>query len=80
MSLWTRFWRWLLRGVRGPDPTPPNRAARRALERVSRLPRAEVDRLARDLRPLSPADRDRVLDLVPEWHAAQIRKALGRRR
>lgn len=55
-----------------------NRQGRRALSRLARLPRGETDRIVRQLRKLTPPDREKVLARLPAWQADPLRSQLRR--
>lgn len=72
--------RWFLAHLPRHRAGTPNRETRRQMARLSRPPgwRREIKTIARDLRPLDPECRERVLDCLPDDQAASIRWALRR--
>ena len=65
---------WLARRLHGsPPPCGINRAGRRAMHRLARMPRGDIDHCRRLLRGLDRAQRSQVLDALP----AAYRDAIG---
>lgn len=56
-----------------------NRHERRALDRLTALPRAELQIVIRQLRQLRPDCQQRILEGLPAWQQAALRQALRRK-
>lgn len=67
---------WLTRRLHHHAEHRTNRHERRALDRLSRLPRAELQVVVSQLRKLSPACQSRILDGLPAWQQQALRLAL----
>lgn len=69
--------RWLLNRLRrGRPSTAPNRETRRQMNRITRLPRREVEQIAAAVRRVPVTQREALLDVLPEWQADEIRRWL----
>jgi len=71
---------WLTARMHRRRESKANRHERRALDRLSRLPRAELQVVVQQLRKLTPACQRRVLDGLPAWQQQALEAALSRAR
>ncbi len=67
---------WLWRRMWSHDSEEPNRAHRRALERMTRPERAELRKIVDRLKRLPLEQRAGVVALLPEWQQDLVRKYL----
>lgn len=71
---------WLTRRLHHSREIRANRHERRAMTRLTALPRAELQIVISQLRRLTPACQTRILEGLPEWQQQALRQALRRRR
>jgi len=71
----TFMWRRLRATPRGVS-----RQDRRALSRLARPPRGQIEQQAAKLRGLTPDQREAVLRLLPTWQVVELRRILRQTR
>jgi hypothetical protein len=71
---------WLIRRLHHSRQTRAGRHERRAMDRLARLPRAELQVVIHQLRQLTPECRRRVLEGLPAWQQQALQQALSRSR
>lgn len=67
---------WLTRRLHRHTERKTNRHERRALDRLAALPRAEMQVVVHQMRKLSPACQNRILEGLPAWQQQALRAAL----
>jgi len=67
---------WLQDRLHRKSERRANRHERRALDRLAALPRAEMQVVVHQMRKLTPACQNRILDGLPAWQQQALRAAL----